>query len=141
MLKGSLRGILAFVSVVALALSAFAQNADTVYGLTVPAEVDRLMRGPPTDYESKSPGLGYAFRFSGHPGWTVDVYIYDFQLKSIPADLNSAVVTDQFKRAQDDIFGLGRRGDYTNVQAIGKFEVARAGKPAFHCATFNYLRG
>lgn len=141
MLRDSLRGILAFASLVALVLAASAQNAGTVYGLTVPAQVDRLTRGPPVDYESKSPGLGYAFRFSGHPGWTVDVYIYDFQLKSIPADLNSAVVIDQFKRAQNDIFALGQSGGYANVRATGTFEVARAGKPAFHCAAFNYLRG
>jgi hypothetical protein len=139
--KGSLRGVLAFAALLVFVLAAAAQEAATIYGLSVPAQVDRLTRGPPIDYESKSPGLGYAFRFSGRAGWTVDVYIYDFQLKTIPADLNSGVMLDQFKRAQNDILALGERGLYANVQATGKFEVARAGKPAFHCATFSYLRG
>jgi len=141
MLKGSLRGVLAFVALVVLGVLAFAQDAASIYGLTVPAEIDGLTRGPPIDYESKSPGLGYAFRFFGHVGWTVDVYIYDFQLKSIPTDLNSDVVVDQFKRAQNDIFELGRRGSYANVQATGQFEMAQHGRPIFHCASFSYLRG
>src|SRR5262245_20690378 len=116
MLKNSLRGILAFAAIVAFTLVASAQNTETVYGLTLPAQIDRLTRGPPIDYESKSPGLGYAFRFSGRPGWTVDVYIYDFQLTSIPADLNAPVVIDQFTRAQNDVFELGQRGGYANVK-------------------------
>jgi hypothetical protein len=141
MLKDSLRGILAFATLLAFVVLASAQDTASIYGLTVPAKVDGLTRGQPVDYESKSPGLGYALRFSGHVGWTVDVYIYDFQLKSIPSDLNADVVVGQFKRAQNDIFELGRRGGYANVQASGQFEVAREGKPIFHCAAFNYLRG
>ena len=84
MRKGSLRGVLAFAALLVFVLAAAAQETATIYGLSVPAQVDRLTRGPPIDYESKSPGLGYAFRFSGRAGWTVDVYIYDVQLKTIP---------------------------------------------------------
>jgi hypothetical protein len=66
--KGSLRGVLAFAALVVFVLAAAAQEAATIYGLSVPARVDRLTHGPPIDYESKSSGLGHAFRFSGRAG-------------------------------------------------------------------------
>lgn len=141
MLKASLRGLLAFATLLAFVLVAAATGTAPIYGLAVPSQVGGLTRGATTDCESKSPGLGYALRFSGRAGRTVDVYIYDVQVKAIPSDLNAQVVVDQFQRAQDDVFELGRRGSYANVQATGEFEIARKGKPAFHCATFNYLRG
>ncbi len=122
-------------------LPAFAQDSATIYGLTIPAQVGGLTHGQPVDYETKSPGLGYSLRFASRPGWMVDVYIYDFQLRSIPADLGSGAVKDQFARARGDIFELGRRGSYANVQEKGEFVVARDGKTRFICSTFGYLRG
>lgn len=140
MLKGSLHGLLAFATLLAAVLAASAQEPVTIYGSTVPAQIDGLTRGRSSDYESKSAGLGYSLCFSGHADWTVDVYIYDFQLKSIPADLNSEEVREQFLLAQDDIFELGRRGSYANVEARGKFVVVREKDPGFHCAAFSYQR-
>ena len=139
--KGLISGAFAIAVLLLWVSTAFAQEAATIYGLAIPAQVGGLTHGQPVDFETKSPGLGYSLRFGSRPGWMVDVYIYDFQLKSIPADLGSTAVKDQFARARGDIFELGRRGSYANVQEKGEFVVARDGKTRFICSTFNYLRG
>jgi hypothetical protein len=123
------------------AAAALAQQPINIYGLTIPERVGGLVPGQPVDYESKSPGLGYSVRFSGRPGWTVDVYIYDFGLATIPDDIESGIVKGQFARAKGDIAELGRRGTYANVTEQDGFTVADGGKPHFLCSAFSYLRG
>jgi hypothetical protein len=126
---------------VSLLSAAAAQQPINIYGLTIPERVGGLVRGPPVDYESKSPGLGYSVRFSGRPGWTVDVYIYDLGLATIPDDIESGIVKGQFARAKGDIAELGRRGTYANVTEQDGFTVADGSKPRFLCSAFSYLRG
>jgi hypothetical protein len=139
--KGLFSGAFAIAVLLLSVLAAVAQDSATIYGLAIPAEVGGLTHGQPVDFETKSPGLGYSLRFAARPGWTVDVYIYDLQLRSIPGDLGSGAVKDQFARARNDIFELGRRGSYANVEEKGDFVVARDGKTRFICSTFSYLRG
>ena len=76
------------------AAAAFAQENQqeklkVVYGLPIPDRIGSLVYAQTVDFESKSPGLGYALRFTGQPGWMVDVYLYDLGLKTIPADAES----------------------------------------------------
>jgi hypothetical protein len=132
-----------FVAVIALlmAAAAFAQGPTLIYGLAIPEQVGALSHGPPVDYESKSTGLGYALRFLSRPGWLVDVYIYDFGLKTIPEDIDSAVLKNQMAQAKGDIFELGRRGSYANVADLGDFRIADGNAHPFACSTFSYLRG
>jgi hypothetical protein len=137
--RKSSSGFLAIAVVLLASIAAFAQQPVKILGLTIPAFVGGLAHGPPTDYESTTPGLGYALRFL-RPGWTVDVYIYDFELKSIPSDIEAPVVRDQLARAKSDIFGLERRGLYADVREISDFKVG-AGKTRFACSALSYLRG
>jgi len=139
-------GILAVVAVLVSAAAAFAQEkpqekSKVVYGLSIPDRVGSLVYRQTIDFESKSPGLGYALRFSGQPGWMVDVYLYDLGLKTIPADAESEVVKNQLTQARGDIFELGKRGTYANVTDKGDFKVPATGKPRFICSSFSYLRG
>jgi hypothetical protein len=135
-------GILAVVAVLVSAAAAFAQEkSKVVYGLSIPDRVGSLVYKRTIDFESKSPGLGYALRFSGQPGWMVDVYLYDFGLKTIPADAESEVIRNQLAQARGDIFELGKRGTYANVTDKGDFTVPASGKPRFICSSFSYLRG
>lgn len=139
-------GILAVVAVLVSAAAVLAQEKPQeklkiVYGLSIPDRVGSLVYGRTIDFESKSPGLGYALRFGGQPGWMVDVYLYDLGMKTIPADAVSEVIRNQLAQARGDVFELGKRGTYANVTDKGDFKVPATGKPRFICASFNYLRG
>jgi hypothetical protein len=135
-------GILTVVAVLVSAAAAFAQDRlRAVYGLSIPDRVGSLVYARTIDFESKSPGLGYALRFSGRRGWMVDVYLYDLGLKTIPADVGSEVIRNQLAQARGDVFELGKRGTYANVADKGDFAVPATGKPRFVCSSFNYLRG
>lgn len=139
-------GIVTVVAVLVSAAAAFAQENSqeklkVVYGLSIPDRVGSLFYGRTIDFESKSPGLGYALRFGGQPGWMVDVYLYDLGLKSISADAESDVMKNELARARGDVFELGKRGTYANVTDKGDFTVPAAGKPRFICSSFSYRRG
>ena len=139
-------GILAVAAVLVSAAAPLAQErqqekSKTVYGLSIPDRVGSLVYERTIDFESKSPGLGYALRFGGKPGWMVDVYLYDLGLKTISVDAESEVIRNQLAQARGDVFELGKRGTYANVTDKGDFKVPATGKPRFICASFNYLRG
>jgi hypothetical protein len=134
-------GFLAIGLLLLSVAAALAQQPVKVYGLTIPDFIGGLARGQLNDHEAKSPGHGYSIRFPSRPGWIVDAYIYDFQLKFIPDDIESSVVREQLTRAKGGIFELGRRGSYANVQEGSEFTIGRSGRTRFVCATFSYLRG
>jgi hypothetical protein len=139
-------GILTVVAVLVSNAAAPAQETTqeklkVIYGLSIPDRVGSLVYGRSVDFESKSPGLGYSLRFGGHPGWMVDVYLYDLGQRTIPADAESDVIRNQLAQARGDVFELGKRGTYANVTDKGDFTVPATGKPRFICASFNYLRG
>ena len=129
------------VSAAAFAQGQTQEKLKVVYGLSIPDRVGSLVYGRTIDFESKTPGLGYALRFGGQPGWMVDVYLYDLGLKTFPADAESEVVRSQLAQARGDVFELGKRGTYANVTDKGDFKVPMTGKPRFICASFAYLRG
>jgi len=138
--------ILAVVAVMVSAAAAFAQENSqeklkTVYGLSIPDRIGSLVYARTVDFESKSPGLGYALRFGGQPGWMVDVYLYDLGQRTIPSDAESDVIKNQLTQARGDIFELGKRGTYGNVTDKGDFNVPESGKARFICSSFGYLRG
>jgi hypothetical protein len=139
-------GILAVAAVLVSAAAPLAQERPqeklkTIYGLSIPDRVGSLVYERTIDFESKTPGLGYALRFGGQPGWMVDVYLYDFGLNTIPTDAESEVIRNQLAQARGDVFELGKRGTYVNVADKGDFKVPATGKPRFICSSFNYLRG
>jgi hypothetical protein len=145
-MRKAFAGILTVVAVLVSAAAALAQEKpqeklNVVYGLPIPDRVGGLVYARTVDFESKSPGLGYALRFAGKPGWMVDVYLYDLGLKTIPADTESDVIKDQLAQARGDVFELGKRGTYAGVTDKGDFKVPATGKPRFICASFSYLRG
>jgi hypothetical protein len=129
----------------ALLLPAVAASAQeptkVIYGLSIPDKVGGLVYRQTVEYESKSPDLGYGLRFSGRPGWIVDVYIYDLGLKTIPVDVESSIIKNQLKQAKGDVFELGKRGTYANVADRGDFTIPDDGKARFICSSFSYLRG
>ena len=141
-MHGARAGILAVIAVLGSAAAALAQERlNSIYGLSIPDRVGSLSYRQSMNYESRSPGLGYGLRFAGPPGWIVDVYLYDFGLKSIPAEADSDVIKNQLAQARGDVFELGRRGTYANVADKGDFKVPEGGNPRFICSSFSYLRG
>ncbi len=135
-------GILTAIAVLVSAVAASAQvKLDTIYGLPIPDRVGGLFYLQSVTYESKSPGLGYGLRFTGRPGWIVDVYLYDLGQRTIPVDVESDVIKNQLAQARGDVFELGKRGTYANVSDKGDFNIPATGKPRFICSSFSYLRG
>jgi hypothetical protein len=102
-MRGPWASFLAAAALLLSAATAPAQEPTRIYGLTIPERVGGLVHGQPVDYETKSPGLGYSMRFSGPPGWVVDVYIYDLGLKTIPDDIGSGIVKGQLADVKGDI--------------------------------------
>lgn len=139
------RAFAGIVTVIAVLMAASAASAQeklkSVYGLSIPDRVGSLVYARTVDFESKTPGLGYGLRFGGQPGWIVDVYLYDFGMKSIPADAESEVIRNQLAQAKGDVFELGKRGTYASVTDKGDFTVPASSKPRFICSSFSYLRG
>ena len=135
-------GILTVIAVLVSAAAAFGQERlKVIYGLSIPDRVGSLVYARMVDFESKTPGLGYALRFGGQPNWLVDVYLYDLGQRTIPADAESDVVRNQLAQARGDIFELGKRGTYADVADKGDFTVPASGKPRFICSSFGYRRG
>ena len=129
-MRKAVAGILTVIAVLVSAAAAFAQEKLTsVYGLSIPDRVGSLVYARTVDFESRTPGLGYALRFGGQPGWLVDVYLYDLGLKTIPADAESEVIRSQLAQARGDVFELGKRGTYADVTDKGDFTVPATGKP------------
>jgi hypothetical protein len=110
-----------------------------VLGIPVPDQVGGMSHQPATDFESRSPGMGYGLRFP-NSGWTIDVYIYDLQVKSIPDDPASAAVQGALQEAEDEIAAIEKRGDYTGVTRKDTFTIRdAAGRGRFVCAEYNYF--
>lgn len=141
-MRGVRACLLAIAAVALTAATALAQDrSKNIYGLSIPDRVGSLTYRQSVDFESKTPGLGTALRFSGPTGWLVDVYIYDLGLKTIPAEPESSVIKDQLAQARGDVYELARRGTYANVADKGDFTVPETGKPRFICQSFSYQRG
>src|SRR5436190_124101 len=96
-------GLIASMLLVAAALAAAAREPVTLFGLTFPETVGAFQRGDSTDFEKNSPGLGHGVRYL-RSGWTVNVFIYDLRMPSIPDDPLSDVVRRQFDQAKRDVF-------------------------------------
>jgi hypothetical protein len=110
-----------------------------VAGIPIPDQVGGISHQPPLDFESRSPGYGYGLRFPSS-GWTIDVYIYDLKVKSIPDDPTSAAVQGALQEAQGEIAAIAKRDDYTGVTLKDTFTIRdAAGRGRFVCAEYNYF--
>ncbi len=128
------------VAVATMALAA-AQAAVTYFGLTFPDRIGGAQIGQTTDFEKTNPGLGYGVRYE-KPGWVIDMYVYDDGIGPVPDDLDAAVVQQQLKQAQGDIFELQRRGNYANVAVKRSYTLRDTGNRArFLCTDFTFTRG
>lgn len=119
-----------------LAASSNASAQTTVAGISVPDQVGGISHQPPIDFESRSPGYGYGLRFPSS-GWTIDVYIYDLQVKSIPDDPASAAVQGALQESEG---AIEKRSDYTGVTLKDTFTIRdAAGRARFVCVEYNYF--
>jgi hypothetical protein len=108
-----------------------AQTTTTLLGVPVPDRVAGLPHQAPMDFETRQPGMGYGVRFA-HPDWTIDIYIYDLKMKSIPDDPASAAVQAALDEAKGEIVGTEKRGDYAGLTMKDAFTIAdTAGRGRF----------
>jgi len=83
--------------------------------------------------------MGYGVRFT-RPGWTIDIYIYDLKMKSIPDDPASAAVQSAIDEAKDEIAAFEKKGNYVGVTLKNTFTINdAAGRARFSCAEYNYF--
>ena len=118
---------------------AVAQTTTTLLGVPVPDQVSGLSHEAPMDFEAKQPGMGYGVRFP-RPDWTIDIYIYDLKIKSIPDDPASAPLQAALDEAKGEIVNTAKRGDYVGLATKDVFTIAdSAGRGRFVCAEYNYF--
>jgi hypothetical protein len=118
---------------------ALAQTPTMVLGVPLPDRVGGLSHQALSDFETRSPGMGYGVKFV-RPDWAIDVYIYDLQMKAIPDDPASAAIQAALAEAKDEITAIEKRGDYSGVTLKNTFTIADAkGRGHFVCAEYNYL--
>jgi invasion protein IalB len=94
------------------------------YGVRFPETVAGFTRAQTIDYESNSPGLGYAVKYSSR-GWSIDVIIYDFGFKDIPDLLSSDRVTGHFTKVQGDILRVWKAAG-AKVEEKQPFDITAA---------------
>src|ERR1700675_2780563 len=108
-----------------------AQTTTTLLGVPVPDRVSGLPHEAPMDFETDQPGMGYGVRFR-RPDWTIDTYIYDLKMKSIPDDPASAAVQAALDEAKGEIVNTAKRGDYAGLTVEDVFTIAdTAGRGRF----------
>jgi hypothetical protein len=118
---------------------ALAQTTTTLLGVPVPDQVSGLSHEAPMDFEAKQPGMGYGVRFP-RPDWTIDIYIYDLKMKSIPDDPASAAVQAALEEAKGEIANIAKQGDYAGLTTKDTFTIAdSAGRGRFVCVEYNYF--
>ena len=118
---------------------ALAQTTTTLLGVPVPDQVSGLPHEAPMNFETDQPGMGYGVRFR-RPDWTIDTYIYDLKMKSIPDDPASAAVQAALEEAKGEIVHIEKRGDYAGLTMKDTFTVAdTAGRGRFICVEYNYF--
>jgi hypothetical protein len=118
---------------------ALAQTTTTLLGVPVPDRVSGLPHETPMDFETEQPGMGYGVRFR-RPDWTIDTYIYDLKMKSIPDDPASAAVQAALDEAKGEIVNIEKRGDYAGLTMKDVFTIAdTAGRGRFICVEYNYF--
>jgi hypothetical protein len=139
MLRGRVALQVLLAALMALGAIATGRTDATYLGLTFPDRVADARLGPITNFEEKSPGWGYGARYL-QEGWTIDVYIYDRGLSSIPGDVDSEVLTSEIKEARSEIMELQRRGSYAQVKQL-RDSVMRdqRGRARFLCSDFAYV--
>src|ERR1700682_731615 len=118
---------------------ALAQATTTLLGVPVPDRVAGLPHEAPTDFETDQPGMGYGVRFQ-RPDWTIDTYINDLKMKSIPDDPASAAVQAALEEAKGEIVNIEKRGDYAGLTMKDVFTIADIkGRGRFICVEYNYF--
>ena len=90
---------------------------DKVTGLVFPDKIATLVKTSETNFEDRSPGLGISVGYNAI-GSFVNIYVYNYRLKSIPEDIQSPVVKAHLKQVFNDVLEEERRGFYKGVKKI-----------------------
>jgi len=108
------------------------------HGVAFPAAFAGGTRISTRDYEPTHPGLGFSAGYR-HRGAISTVFIYDAKVSSIPDDIRSPVVIQQFEQAKGDIRQGQPEGAILNSKGV--FAIADAsGRARLTCEGFNLRR-
>lgn len=88
------------------------------------------------DFESRTPGLGYSYRYQRGPRQWADVYVYDKRRSDIPERYDAGVSTAELAVANGDIAKAAQAGAYRSATPRENFSIPAAGKPRFDCSSF-----
>lgn len=80
-----------------------------------------------TDYEKDSPGLGYSTKYTDNVT-SMEIFVYDSQLKFIPDDINSPFVLRAFREAAGEIISLGKKKTFIGMRYAEARSMTVAGK-------------
>lgn len=125
------RFALIVLAVLLLSLPAVARGPDFAF----PAEIAGFARGPRTDYEARTPGLGYSVVYT-NGRWKADVFVYDLGVAAIPDGPSSAAVGGQVEQAGREIGMMVERGGYRGSEDRGAVRLGGSAGKALACRAF-----
>lgn len=115
--------LLLIVILLTAASSAFAEPYQhPATSLVFPDRLAGLDKVRVTDYEKDYPGLGLSVGYNA-PGRTLTIYLYNMGMNSVPDDVTSPVLRQQFEQAANDIARVAEMGEYQNLRRLNEDEI------------------
>lgn len=111
-------------------------------GTVFPDKLAGLEKGTVTDFEKEYPGFGVGIGYNA-PGITATIYLYNLEMRSLPEELDSPVLTAQFEEAVDEVLQAGQAGRYENLRKTSETVVvlpSRNSDRGALCASFNLVQ-
>lgn len=144
--RSGFKGVVAIALVAMAAVAAVPSSAEAQagkklkrLGVDFPMRIGGSKRLEHTNFEKRAPGLGHGVKYEA-PGWTINLFVYDKQKKSIPDGVESPAVTVEFEQAKGDIFTAEKKGVYTDVTLNREYLLTDlAGSHRFQCAGFGFV--
>lgn len=120
----------------AQARDATAKGSVTLLGQKFPSSVAGYKGQGSRDFESRTPGLGYSYRYQRGPRQWADVYVYDKRRSDLPERYDATVSSAELAAATGDIARAAQVGAYRSATPRGEFSVPASGQPRLDCASF-----
>jgi hypothetical protein len=80
-------------------------------GLAFPDEIAGLRREGVEDLEGRHPGLGFAYKYDGGPGWYATIYVYTLGIFEVPTAINEPTMARVHEQSIGDIFKGAQQHD------------------------------
>ncbi len=126
-----------------LLLAVLLTGADTEVPLkeveiTLPETIGKFQYKGKQDYQKFGPGMGYSVGYANKM-CSVSIYVYDRELKEIPAGKKSKLIDEELKIADKDLALAETKRVYSNLKHVeGELKLPKAVLDKFAAAGYTY---